>query len=157
MYWKLPRRDYEAGKYEANRLAQKAIVTAGGIPGLLAYVDGSPSGWCAVEPRENYPGLARSRILAPIDTTAVWSVTCFYIDKSFRQRGLSTSLLGAVVDFVTSRGGGVVEGYPTEPRPGTKIVPTFVYTGLARAFREAGFIEVGRRSETRPIMRFNIR
>jgi GNAT superfamily N-acetyltransferase len=157
MYWKLPRRDFDTGKYEGNRLAQKAIVYAGGLPGLLAYVDGSPAGWCAVEPREHYPGLARSRILAPIDTAPVWSVTCFYIDKTFRRQGLSTRLLRAVVDHVSSQGGRFVEGYPTEPRPGTKIVPAFVYTGLAHAFREAGFKEVGRRSETRPIMRFHIR
>lgn len=156
MYWKLQPRDFDAGKYEGNRLAQKAIVAAGGMPGLLAYVDRRPYGWCAVEPREHYPGLARSRILAPIDKNPVWSVTCFYIDKSFRKRGLSTGLLKAVVDFVSSRGGRIVEGYPTEPRPGAKIVPTVVFTGLARAFREAGFEEVGRRSETRPIMHFYI-
>jgi len=157
MFWKLPRRDFDAGKYEGNHLAQKAIVVAGGTPGLLAYVDGNPAGWCAVESREHYPGLARSRILAPIDTSPVWSVTCFYIDKSFRRRGLTPKLLRAVVDFVSSRGGKIVEGYPTEPHPGTKFVPAFVYTGLAHAFREAGFEEVGRRSETRPIMRFYIR
>lgn len=32
-----------------------------------------------------------------------------------------------------------------------------VWTGLASSFRKAGFNEVARRSETRPIMRYQIR
>ena len=157
MWWKLSRREFGAGQYEGNRLAQKAFVAKGGIPGLLAYVDRRPSGWCAVEPRDRYPLLARSRILAPIDDQPVWSVTCFYVDKSARRQGLSTALLRAVIDHVSEHGGKIVEGYPTEPRPGSKIVTTFVYTGLASTFRRIGFKEVARRSETRPIMRYTIR
>jgi len=157
MWWKRTRREFVAGQYEGNRRAQKANVAQGETPGLLAYLDGRPSGWCAVEPREHYPGLARSRILAPIDDQPVWSVTCFYVDKSARRQGLSTALLRAVIDYVSDQGGRIVEGYPTEPRPGTKIVSAFVYTGLATTFRRAGFREVGRRSETRPIMRYTLR
>jgi hypothetical protein len=48
-------------------------------------------------------------------------------------------------------GGKIVEGYPGDPK---KVQPdVFVYTGLASAFRKAGFIEILRRSENRPIMR----
>jgi hypothetical protein len=61
------------------------------------------------------------------------------------------------VDYVAWHGGKVVEGYPTEPREGSKVVPTFVYTGLASVFHQAGFTEAGRRSETRPIMRYSIK
>jgi GNAT superfamily N-acetyltransferase len=157
MWWKLPRREFEAGKYEVNRLAQKAIVAAGLIPGVLGYSDGAPFGWCAVEPRDHYPGLAHSRILAPLDASPVWSVTCFFVERAFRRQGLSTQLLRAAVGYVASQGGRIVEGYPTDPRPGVKVVPAFVYTGLVRTFLEAGFKVAGRRSETRPIMRYMIR
>lgn len=157
MFWKLPRKDFNAGQYEGNRKAQKQIVTAGRVPGLLAYVDGIPAGWCAVEPRTNYPGLARSRILAPLDDAPVWSVTCFFVDRHFRRQGLSVGLLHAAIEHVRRQGGHVVEGYPTEPRGQASAAPAFVYTGLASAFRKAGFTEAGRRSETRPIMRFYIR
>jgi hypothetical protein len=61
------------------------------------------------------------------------------------------------VEYVKSRGGMVVEGYPVEPRDGAKMPPVFVYTGLASAFIQAGFTEAGRRSGTRPIMRFEIK
>jgi hypothetical protein len=51
MYWKLPRKEFNAGQGEGNRLDQKAIVASGRTPGLLAYVDGVPAGRWAVEPR----------------------------------------------------------------------------------------------------------
>jgi hypothetical protein len=50
-----------------------------------------------------------------------------------------------------------VEGYPVEPRQAGKMPPVFVYTGLVSAFKHAGFKEAGRRSETRPIMRYSIK
>ena len=156
MYWKLPRREFEAGQGEPNRLAQRAIIAAGGTPGLLACVDGVPAGWIAVEPRQSYPGLARSRVLKPVDETPVWSVTCFFVARKYRRQGLTVELLKAAIAYVAEQGGKVVEGYPTEPRPGQATSPVFVYTGVASAFRQAGFIEVARRSETRPIMRFYI-
>ena len=156
MYWKLSRKEYVAGQGDSNRQAQKEIVSFGWTPGLLAYVDGIPAGWVAVEPRSNYPVLNHSRILKPLDETPVWSVTCFFVAKEQRRQGLTVALLKAAVEYVASKGGKVVEGYPVEPRQGQKIAPAFVYTGLASAFRQAGFVEAGRRSETRPIMRYVI-
>jgi GNAT superfamily N-acetyltransferase len=153
MFWKLPRRDFEAMQGESNRMAQQSIVASGQIPGLLAYVDGVPAGWAAVEPRSDYSALARSRILKPLDGIPVWSVPCFFVDKKFRGLGLTVGLLKAAAEHVRSKGGRVVEGYPVEPREGGKMPPVFVYTGLASAFLQAGFTEAGRRSATRPIMR----
>jgi GNAT superfamily N-acetyltransferase len=156
MYWKLLGKDFNAGKGESNRLAQKKIVMAGHIPGLLAYVEGIPAGWVAVESRENYPVLNHSRILALLDERAVWSVTCFFVSKQNREQGLTVELLRAAVDHAARQGGKVVEGYPVEPVEGKKMPPVFVYTGLAPAFIQAGFVEAGRRSEKRPIMRYYI-
>lgn len=156
MYWKLPRKEFSAGQGESNRLAQKAIVAAGRTPGLLAYVDGVAVGWCAVEPRQAYPVLARSRILAPLDETPVWSVPCFFVAKGYRRQGLTVALLRAAVEYVKSQGGRVVEGYPVDTKE-KKAPPVFIYTGTASAFRQAGFVEETRRSETRPIMRYYLK
>ena len=156
-YWKLPRKDFKAGQGEQNRLAQKQIVDSGRIPGLLAYVDGDPAGWVAVEPRVNYPVLNNSRILKPLDDNPVWSVTCFYVTRRYRNQGLTVALLKAAIDYVANQGGEVLEGYPVEPREPGKMPPVFVYTGLASAFKQSGFVEAGRRSETRPIMRYIIK
>ena len=155
LFWKKPRKQYYADAYEGNWLDQKAIVEGGSIPGILAYSEGEPVGWCAIEPRGNYPALERSRILKPVDDQPVWSVTCFYVGKKYRNRGVTVSLLKEAIHFVSSRGGKIIEGYPTETVDG-KSPAAFIFTGVASAFIQAGFIEVARRSEKRPIFRFVI-
>jgi GNAT superfamily N-acetyltransferase len=157
MYWKLTRKDFEAGTGNTNRLAQKAVVDGGHVPGLIAYVDGTPAGWVAIEPRQNYPTLGRSRILKPLDEEPVWSITCFFVDRQHRGTGLTIQLLKAAVEHVKSKNGKIVEGYPVEPKDNSKMPPVFVYTGLVSAFTQAGFVEAERRSATRPIMRYYIK
>lgn len=152
MWWRLPRREWEESKGEANRRSFREIVHSGAVPGLLAFVDGEPVGWCAVEPRQRYPALARSRVLRPIDEQPVWSVTCFFIDRAHRGQGLATRLLEAAVEHVRSHGGHIVEGYPVEPRR-DRMPDAFAWTGVPAVFEKAGFREVARGSETRPIMR----
>jgi GNAT superfamily N-acetyltransferase len=153
MVWRLSRSEFDRMKGDGNRAALRAIVEAGEMPGVLAYIDDQPAGWCAVAPREAYPVLARSRILKPVDERPVWSVTCLFVAKPFRRQGISVHLLRAAAEFAGAQGAHIVEGYPVEPRePGFQPDP-FVWTGLASAFRDAGFEEVFRRSETRPIMR----
>ncbi len=156
MFWKLPNKDFQDLAYDGNKAAQKAIVESGDAPGLLAYAGREPVGWIAVEPRERYPRLARSRVLAPVDEQHVWSITCFFTRRDFRGQGVTVELLKACIEHVRKHGGRIVEGYPTEPKAG-KLPAAFVYTGLASAFRAAGFTEVARRSPTRPIFRYVIR
>ncbi len=156
LFWKKPRKQYFADAYERNRLDQKMIVEGGTVPGILAYCEGEPVGWCAVEQRGNYPALERSRILKPVDDQLVWSVTCFYVGKKFRNRGVTVALLKAAIHFVSSEGGKIIEGYPVDV-VGGKSPAAFIYTGIASAFRQAGFVEVARRSEKRPIFRFIVR
>ncbi len=156
MWWRLSHREFEAQKGEGNRQALRALVQAGEVPGILAYRGGQPVGWCAVAPRERFPRLARSRILRPVDEAPVWSVVCFFVAKEHRGQGVHEALLRAAAEYVRQQGGGIVEGYPVEPEEGY-LPPAFAYHGLASAFRKAGFVEVARRSETRPIMRLALR
>ncbi len=155
MWWRLKRSEYEKQKGEGNRKAMKAIVDSGEAPGILAYAEGTPVAWCSVAPRETFSVLSRSRILKPIDEQPVWSIVCFFVDRRFRNRGLSVQLLKGAVEYVRKKGGKVVEGYPVEPKK-DRMPEVFAATGLASAFRQAGFAEYARRSETRPIMRFYI-
>jgi GNAT superfamily N-acetyltransferase len=156
MFWKKPRKQFHDEAYEQNRLDQKRIVEEGAVPGILAYINGEPVGWCAIEPRGNYPALERSRILKPVDDNPVWSVTCFFVNKKFRKQGVTVALLKEVLKYVSSKGGKIVEGYPVEVK-GKMAPDPFIYTGTAAAYKHAGFVEVARRSVTRPIFRFTFR
>lgn len=155
MYWRLKRSEFEQLSGEGNRAMLKAIVESGEIPGILAYSQGQPVGWCSVAPRQNFSALERSRILKPVDDQPVWSVVCFFTTKKYRRQGVTVSLLQAAVDYARRGGAKIVEGYPVDTR-GNSSPDAFVYTGLASAFQKAGFVEVLRRSETRPIMRYAI-
>jgi hypothetical protein len=68
---------------------------------------------------------------------------------------LSIKLLSKAIEYVKQQGGQVVEGYPVEPKK-DRMPEVFASTGLASAFRQAGFIECARRSATRPVMRYHI-
>ena len=133
----------------------KSIVDSGEVPGILAYVDDQPAGWCSLAPRERFPRLENSRVAKPVDDKLVWSVVCFFVEKSHRNKGLSLQLLRAAVEYVKQQGGEVVEGYPVEPKK-KRMPAAFAWTGFALTFEKVGFVECLRRSETRPIMRFYI-
>jgi GNAT superfamily N-acetyltransferase len=155
MWWRLPRAEYERSKGEGNRALFRSHVTAGAEPGLLAYDGDAPVAWCAIEPRDAYPVLDRSRVLKRVDDEPVWSVTCFFVAKTHRGSGAATTLLRAAVAHAAARGARVVEGYPVDPKK-DRMPVVFAHTGFVAMFRAAGFTEVERRSPTRPIMRYTI-
>jgi len=150
-WWQMGPSEWLATKGEGTKRRMRAAVKKGPPPGLLAYAGDEAVGWCAVGAREDYPRLARSRILAPVDEAPVWSVTCFFVRRDWRRRGVTVALLEGAARWVPSRGGRIVEGYPTDTRK--EQPPAFVHHGLLGAFRRAGFREVARRSKTRPIVR----
>ncbi|HKQ62266.1 MAG TPA: GNAT family N-acetyltransferase, partial [Candidatus Polarisedimenticolaceae bacterium] len=90
-------------------------------------------------------------VLKPVDAAPVWSVSCLFVARAHRRRGISVGLLRAARRHAARHGALLVEGYPVDPRG--RAPDAFVWTGLASAFRQAGFTEVARRSPTRPIMR----
>ncbi|MBZ5581322.1 MAG: GNAT family N-acetyltransferase [Acidobacteriia bacterium] len=152
MYWRKTHAEWRGDKGESNRASLRALVREGPPPGILAYDGDRPVGWCAVAPREEYVALAKSRTLAPVDATPVWSVSCFFIARPYRRQGVSVQLLNAAVEFVRSQGGSVVEGYPVLPKKGA-MADAFAWTGLFSAFLKAGFREARPASEGRPIVR----
>ena len=154
MVWRLPRKQFDSQKGDGNRNAMKALVQSGEVPGLLGYADGRSVGWSAIAPRERYPALGRSRVLKPVDDRPCWSVSCLFVSRAYRKRGVATQLLGAACAHAKVMGASLVEGYPVEPKGDKPVPAVFAWTGIPKAFASAGFSEVARRSPTRPIMRF---
>lgn len=152
MLWRTNRKDYDEGKLGKNKERLEACTKAAVPPGLLAYHNDEPVGWCSVAPRSAFPALERSRVLQPVDTAPVWSVSCFVIAKGYRRKGVSLALLSAASDFVLKHGGEILEGYPVETAK-QNYPAVYAWTGLSGTFAKAGFQEVARRSPTRPIMR----
>jgi len=152
MWWRSTRREFEERKGEGNRRALKAIVDSGKAPGLLAYLGKEAVGWCSVAPREEFSSLERSPVLRRLDDQPVWSIVCFYVAKPFRGQGIAEALIGGALDYVRSRGGAIVEAYPTSPKK-TPLAPVSSFMGLPSMFTRAGFVECARPSPSKRIMR----
>lgn len=167
MWWRTTRKQFEQQAGEGNRQAMRELVFSGEVPGILAYSTvaspdepaGGPLkqavGWCSVAPRSSFGSLNRSPVLKKIDDTPVWSIVCFYIDKSQRGKGLTLALIQAAVEYVRSQGGKVLEAYPTVVRE-KRLPPVSSFMGLPAVFEQAGFVEVARPSKSKVIMRYTI-
>jgi GNAT superfamily N-acetyltransferase len=129
--------------------------------GLVAYLDGEPVGWCAIEPRTAYFGLMRNfkvhwegRSDDKTDDT-VWAVTCFVTRAGFRRRGVNYALARAAVDHARERGARALEGYPMLVEPGQNVIWGELHVGTRSVFDAAGFEEVSHPSKRRVVMRID--
>jgi len=160
--YKLRPREFIAGFAAEERAGRLHDQTDCGHPesdttsGLLAYLDGEPAGWCAVEPRTAYPGLVRNNRVPWTGRTAdktddsVWAVTCFFTRAGFRKRGVSRALARAAVDFACERGARAIEGYPMTTKT---VISEELHVGTEGVFADAGFTEVSRPTLRRVVMR----
>jgi GNAT superfamily N-acetyltransferase len=129
--------------------------------GLVAYLDGEPVGWCAIEPRTAYPRLLlKTRVpwagrVEDKTDAGVWAVTCFVTRAGFRRRGISRALARAAVDFARQRRARALEGYPMITQPGQEVMVGELHVGSRSIFAAAGFAEVSRPSLRRVVMRID--
>ena len=153
MFYRVRSREFERLWGKGARAAFHEVVADGPPPGLLAYRDGTPVGWCAVAPREAYPRVLNSRVLRPLDDApACWAVVGFDVVRDARPGGVAAALLEAAVAFAADHGATAVEGYPKDTAGANKHANE-MFVGSMSMFAEAGFEEAGRRSPQRPIMR----
>lgn len=121
--------------------------------GMLAYGGGEPIGWCSIGPRTTFPRLRTTTVggAADPDDSSVWSLTCFFVPRRFRKRGLASRLLQAAIDHARTQGANAVEAYPVDPDS-----PGYRFGGFRPMFRAAGFREVGRLGKRRYVARLEL-
>ncbi|MBX9945623.1 MAG: GNAT family N-acetyltransferase [Reyranella sp.] len=155
MHWRQQRgEDWATMKGAANRRRFRALVQASRAHGVLAYLDGVPVGWAAFDRRRDFAKLDRAPSLACDDADRVWSLPCFFVKAGYRNRGVASALLAAVVKAVRRRRGALIEAYPVRPsRTGQAIPAAFAWTGTLPMFEAAGFVPVGPRDRGKQRMR----
>jgi GNAT superfamily N-acetyltransferase len=147
-FWHLRGKAYWAGHGVGNRRRLSAEIRSGQEPGLLAYIDHAPVGWCRVGPRETFERLEHSPRLARVDDEDVWSVVCFYVHPAAKRKRVASELLEAALALAAARGARIVEGYPVA----AGHMNIDAYTGYLQMFLDAGFEPVrdaGRRTIVR--------
>jgi len=125
LYWRIGS-IYRKRPREQNKAAFREIVKRGPPPGLLAFDGDLTVGWCQLTPRDALPWLDHTWRLKRVDVVPVWSLSCFYVRKGYRKRGVAT------------------------------LTPSASATGYASTFARAGFKTVARRVPPRPIMRHDL-
>lgn len=161
MYWRAPHKDYRAGLGAPMKAAFKKRVAAGPPPGVLAYEGEEAVGWLQITPRADTPQWNGARRLsAPLDPAdaedaRVWGATCFFVRRGWRGKGVSDVLLKGGLAFAKTNGARVVEACPHDGE--RKRDPGSLYVGSKSVFERAGFEEIARRKESRPLMRLDLR
>ena len=134
---------------------------AAATSGLVAYLDGEPVSWCAVEPRSAYGGLVRNNRVPWLGRSedradaSVFAVTCVFVRAGFRHRGIGSALVRGAVDFARARGARAIEAYPMLTQAGQTITLDEIHVGSRSMFAAAGLAEVSRPTLRRVVMRID--
>jgi GNAT superfamily N-acetyltransferase len=126
--------------------------------GLVAYLDGEPTGWCNMEPRPvfwNMGSVPWRKRTEDRGDSGIWAVPCFITRAGFRRRGVSYALARAATDFARERGARALEGYPMIPELGKDVPSGELHVGHVSIFSAAGFAEVSRPTLRRAVMRIS--
>ena len=151
MEWRRPGPDWQREAGEGNRSAMEALVRGGEIPGILAYLDSEPVGWCSVSPRASLSRLVAEGEFRYPDRGDVWSIICFYVAEKHHGRGIMKGLLAAAVEYASSQGARIVEAYPTEPEHFGDGAG-----GSLLQFEKIGFVQVHRISNWQVTVRYHV-
>ncbi|MCI0430668.1 MAG: GNAT family N-acetyltransferase [Rhodospirillales bacterium] len=154
MFWRIGAA-YRERPREQNKAAFRKVVRRGAPPGLLAFDGEVAVGWCQVTPRAALPWLERARVSRRVDELPVWSLSCFYVRRGYRRRGVTVALIAAVVKAAKRAKAPALEAYPVDT--GAPNCTSNLYTGTASTFARAGFKIVARRAPARPIMRHDLK
>ncbi len=152
MYWRIGN-DYRKRPADENKAEFCELMKDGPPPGLLAFDGDLAVGWCQLTPRDALPWLDRTWRLKRVDDVPVWSITCFYVRKGYRKRGVTSALIAAAIATAKGAGAPALEAYPLD----AKLTPSASSTGYVSTFKRAGFKIVARHVPPRPIMRYELK
>jgi GNAT superfamily N-acetyltransferase len=153
MYWRIGP-EYHKRPREKNKSALRRIVKKGPPPGLLAFDGDRAIGWCQLTPRQDLSWLNRKPAFQPVENVPVWSLSCFYIRRGYRRRGVMKALIVEALKAAKCANAPALEAYPVDAAQAGST--SNMFTGTASTFRRLGFRIVARRQPCRPIMRYDL-
>lgn len=155
MWWRLTNAAHKQADAEQRRDVMRERFAASPPPGVFGYLGARPVGWCAVAPRDEYPRMQLSPTFGPVDDAPSWAVSCLFIHRTARRRGVGTVLVDAGVRMAMAYGARAVDAIPVDS-DGGRHAPD-LYTGTPSMFEPLGFTEIARRKPERPVVRLTLR
>jgi len=163
MYYQRPKPVKTASTNEwrrINRRDKEALVRRGKSHAILVYDGETPIGWCQYGTGEELPridaGRGYRKVGPPAEAKTLWRITCFFVDRAYRGRGVAKFALKAALSSIRRRGGGIVEAYPVVSER-MAAVPEWRWFGTPGMFRREGFREVAPLGTSGVLMRKTIR
>lgn len=141
---------------DANRALKRRLVEEGRAHAALVFDGDAAVGWCEYGTPEELPSIYhRKQYDAERDLLPDYRLTCFFIDRDYRRRGVATTALHGALDLIARAGGGVVEAYPRDTQ-GKKMSGSHLYNGTRTQFEKAGFEFVRGKGQFNCVMRTTV-
>lgn len=154
-WWRVEKggKSWEACKGATNRSALKAQIESGLVHAILALRGRTPVGWCCIGPREDFPRLRKSRMARNHEATGAWAVTCLFVNRAERGKGVGKRLVEAATALAFKRGASEVQAYPTPLKDSARSVDVFAWMGVPAMFpKKNGWRRIDD-GEGRPVLR----
>ena len=138
-----------------NRALKQRLVEEGRAHAAVVLDGEEAVAWCQYGSPEELPNIYhRKQYDAEVDRLPDYRITCLFVDKRSRRKGLSAIALRGALDLIAAAGGGVVEGYPHD-NGGKKV--SVLYDGTRALFERAGFDFVRPKGTRNCVMRTEVR
>jgi GNAT superfamily N-acetyltransferase len=124
---------------ESNRQIKERLVRDGQAHAALVFDGDVAVAWCQYGTPAELPNIYhRKEYEAGLGRLPDYRLTCFFVDRDYRRKGVATVALQGALDLIARAGGGVVEAYPHET-PDKKVSASFLYSVTRSVFEQAGF------------------
>lgn len=141
---------------ESARDLKHRLVEEGVAHAALVFDGDVAVGWCEYGTPAELPNIYhRAQYEREQDLVPDYRLTCFFIDRHHRRKGVSGTALRGALDLIAQAGGGVVEAYPRDTQ-GKKMSASFLYNGTRSQFEEAGFEFVRGKGQFNCVMRTTV-
>jgi len=129
----------EPKPHPPHRGQKERLVRAGSAHAALVYDGASAVGWCQFGSTDELPGIKlRKAYQEGLTRLPDWRITCFFVDRDYRHRGVAARALEGALDQIAQLGGGLVESYP-EQVEGRTTSGSFLYNATLSMFERQGF------------------
>ncbi len=133
--------EYERGVSDPRTLKEELVRTGRAHAALVFDEDDRAQGWCQYGSAEGL-GLKHSREYAKDPPpSARWRITCLFVDKRHRGRGVARAGLEGAIAEIAAAGGGLVEAI-SEVTEGREAHSRFLFSATAELFEQYGFARV---------------
>ncbi len=123
-----------------RRALKERKVGEGSTHAALVFDGPTCVGWCQFGSPAELPRIKHLRVYREgLESLPDWRITCFFVDKAHRGRGVASAALAGALRLIAEAGGGLVESYPEDVED-RAVSASFLYNSRLAMFERQGFV-----------------